>query len=149
MPYQFKILNDKKYAFKIQISHFNIDNHTDGYAVHKLVNDPAIIESLESRIPADQGVDEPDANVSLSDLSTQNPFALKEAVDSIGDSFTPDCTSKDCSKTSSAELKRNLADVYEVEETTSLSSTKVKKTGDAYVTIDGVETIMLVPKIEK
>ncbi|KAJ0564706.1 putative nucleic acid-binding, replication factor A [Helianthus annuus] len=37
MPYQFKILNDKKYAFKIQVSHFNIDNHTDGYAVHKLV----------------------------------------------------------------------------------------------------------------
>ncbi|XP_035830062.1 uncharacterized protein LOC110944793 [Helianthus annuus] len=108
IPYQFKSLNDKKFAFKIQISQFNIDNHIDGYAVHKLVNDAAIIESLESRIPADQGVDEAAADVSLSDMSTQNPFALKDAVDSIGDSFTPACTSKDCSKTSSSELKLNL-----------------------------------------
>ncbi|KAJ0523513.1 putative nucleic acid-binding, replication factor A [Helianthus annuus] len=136
IPYQFKSLNDKKFAFKIQISRFNIDNHIDGYAVHKLVNDATIIESLESRKPADQGVDEASADVSLSDISTQNPFALKDAVDSIGDNFTPDCTSKDCSKTSSSELKRNLADVYEVEETTSLSSTKVKKAGVSDVQVD-------------
>ncbi|KAJ0866543.1 hypothetical protein HanRHA438_Chr12g0553031 [Helianthus annuus] len=81
-------------------------------------------------------------------MSTQNPFALKDAADSIGNSFTPDCTSKDCSNTSSSELKRNLADVYEVEESTSLSSTKVKKAGVSDVQVDD-ETIPLVPKLEK
>ncbi|XP_035830917.1 uncharacterized protein LOC110928419 [Helianthus annuus] len=76
-------------------------------------------------------------------------FALKDAVDSIGDSFTPDCTSKDCSKTSSAELKRNLADVYEVEESTSLSSTKVKKADVSDVQIDEETILLYMPKLAK
>ncbi|KAF5780406.1 putative nucleic acid-binding, replication factor A [Helianthus annuus] len=46
---EFDSFIDKKYAFKIRVGTYNVDKNVDGFSIYKLVDDPAIIATLEKK----------------------------------------------------------------------------------------------------
>ena len=53
-PSALKLLLDKKLAFKIQISHYNLKNNVDGYVISNFNVDNKITFELEKKLTSDR-----------------------------------------------------------------------------------------------
>ncbi|XP_023745749.2 uncharacterized protein LOC111893894 [Lactuca sativa] len=54
IPDEFKILLNKKFVFKVQISMFNLQNNYRAYTVHKLTNNERVLAEVKKRSPNHQ-----------------------------------------------------------------------------------------------
>ncbi|CAI9270623.1 unnamed protein product [Lactuca saligna] len=54
IPDEFKILLNKKFVFKVQISMFNLQNNYRAYTVHKLTDDERVLDEVTKRSPNHQ-----------------------------------------------------------------------------------------------
>ncbi|XP_035832949.1 uncharacterized protein LOC118481789 [Helianthus annuus] len=143
-PELFDTLVGKKYAFVINISDYNIEYQVENYGIAMATNDDDIIAALYSKFNINQsesyGVP----------LSANLSNACEDDASFTGDNVTPISNVDGSSeKASSCEVKRNLGEVYEVDDALRCSSTK-RRMSDEIVEDEVVGlSKTLIPKTEK
>nr|KAJ0227698.1 hypothetical protein LSAT_V11C100012210 [Lactuca sativa] len=139
------VLNNRKFAFLVDITSYNVTNYNNIYTVVKLTEDVSIVSELESK-PELMSVQ----SVSLNEVPLESDDVVqnvqKDVISQTDESFTPSTADKSTATSPmkiSGVLKRNLHDVYDVDGGGDLSSTKSKRLSM------GDENPLLVPKVEK
>ncbi|XP_021980143.2 uncharacterized protein LOC110876273 [Helianthus annuus] len=149
LPSEFDILINKKFAFQIKISSFNISNQIENYGISMLTFDDDILSALENKWKINDS-DMSESNVQcLSDSVGNVKCFSKESQSVIGDSVTPDnfdVNDQDQSKFDN--IKRNLQDVYDVDAVQSSSTKRRNSPGNEKVN-DAVNLDLITPKLEK
>ncbi|KAI3727322.1 hypothetical protein L1987_67135 [Smallanthus sonchifolius] len=152
-PDEFSELLGKKFAFKIDITEFNINNNHWFFGISKLTENVDIISKLEKKANNyEPGNSESIANT-LSEIPSQETLNFKASLESIDDNVTPLSQTEQGNgkrhvgkqatfkrKSKNPDFKRKLVDAYDIEDTGALSATKAIS--------DGKKTL-LVPKVEK
>ncbi|XP_052622616.1 uncharacterized protein LOC111903767 [Lactuca sativa] len=170
-PIEITDLLERKFAFLIEVSEYNLTNKVQGYSIRKLTTDRKILSELEKKFTIDQTflvcsylqhVDSDSFNTAIFEVTSQETTNLKDAISFTGDSITPASNVEKSTATSplpkyhfskvvspNAELKRNLSEVYDVDDPPAMSSTKVRSTimDDGFSGHGKME--LLIPKIEK
>uniref|UniRef100_A0A251U411 Putative nucleic acid-binding, OB-fold protein n=1 Tax=Helianthus annuus TaxID=4232 RepID=A0A251U411_HELAN len=154
-PNELNSLLNMKFVFKIVVSSFNISKKSDGYSVSKMTNNPVVLSELDKHFDTIQPIDEEAVNVEPSDSNRNVDWPVKDSISQTGDDVTP-CSNffkvgfttsfdqKDAKldTMSEGDLKRNLDTVYDVDDFSLQSSSKMRKEG-------GVDAVLLIPKTEK
>ncbi|KAJ0933623.1 putative nucleic acid-binding, replication factor A [Helianthus annuus] len=157
-PHELNALLNRKFAFKISISPFNIKHKSDGYSVSKLTDNRTVIAELDKIFDVIQPVDDERVNVVSSDMkaSDEDFVSRTKADETPVSNFTKDMfktPDEDLNGTSICvlenDLKRNLDSIYDDDVMSSQSSTKPRKSGKEVVDNDGVTMGLLIPKVEK
>ncbi|KAM0023582.1 putative nucleic acid-binding, replication factor A [Helianthus debilis subsp. tardiflorus] len=149
LPSEFDILINKKFAFQIKISSFNISNQIENYGISMLTCDDDILSALENKWKINDS-DMSDSNVQcLSDSVGNVKCCSKGSQSVIGDSVTPDNFDvNDQDQSKFENIKRNLQDVYDVDAVQS-SSTKRRNSPGNDILNDDVNLDLITPKLEK
>ncbi|XP_035841273.1 uncharacterized protein LOC118488168 [Helianthus annuus] len=161
-PHELNALLNRKFAFKISISPFNIKHKSDGYSVSKLTDNRTVIAELDKIFDVIQPVDDERLNVVSSDMKASDEVPVNDSVSRTKADETPVSNfTKDMFKTPDEDLngtsirvlendlKRNLDSIYDDDVMSSQSSTKPRKSGKEVVDDDGVTVGLLIPKVEK
>ncbi|XP_022023928.1 uncharacterized protein LOC110924201 [Helianthus annuus] len=149
LPSEFDVLLNKKFAFQIKISSFNITNQIENYGISMLSSDEDLLSALEKKWKVNES-DVSESNVQCLSNSVGNVKGLsKESQSVMGDSVTPDpLDGNDQDPSKFENIKRNLEDVYDVDAVDS-SSTK-RRNSPGNVEINNSDNLDLItPKIEK
>ncbi|KAF5799993.1 putative nucleic acid-binding protein [Helianthus annuus] len=116
-PVEFETLVNLKCAFVIKVTYFNIVNGVENYGISVVTTDVDILDELNKKWKIDQ-LDVSDSfGMSQSEFQYAGGECSKDGDSYTGDNSTP--VSKDYVgdlKQSSSDLKRNLGDVYVIEE---------------------------------
>ncbi|XP_076955091.1 uncharacterized protein LOC143629803 [Bidens hawaiensis] len=158
-PDELNIILEKRFAFVVEVSDYNIRNSYDVYGVIKLTDDEDVLSDLDKQL----GHGQPNDNQSLTIGSTSGlKTTEKDMCKPSSNQFTPISMSEDVipdrlesvdEKINSnpivdVKLKRKLDDAYDVHDDTGMSATKTKvdekQIDDANV---GEGNIVGVPKI--
>ncbi|KAK9071313.1 hypothetical protein SSX86_009881 [Deinandra increscens subsp. villosa] len=148
VPKELQDLIDRKFAFKISVIEFNIDNRYKYYTVIKVTDDPIIISSLEKKHNHDEVSNPQGSNTSQKDCLGISPSEV-----------TPDSVNMvvkviDCDRESDG-LKHNLSDVYDADHLSITSSTKTRSTESGKCSVSGsddedqLQGKLIIPKLEK
>ncbi|KAL8248659.1 hypothetical protein R6Q59_005527 [Mikania micrantha] len=137
IPQHFNGFMDKKYAFRIEVTKYNLENNIDFYSISKVTDDASIISELEKKYPFSQNAESESIHATQSEMGTENTINIKDTDSFTGDNDTPISDSErlkgkkvivdehiSSSLFANDNLKRNLDCVYDVDEATALSSTK-------------------------
>lgn len=158
-PEEFNELVDKTFAFKVDVTDWNLTNNSHIYGISILLDNEKIITDLQKKINGQQPAESESLNVTYSDLGSHKH--LKDAVSCTGDGATPcnvdkSTASSPLAKNKNAgrgicgamDLKRNLDDVYDEEDTTKMSATKTPRKAAEDDKQQPMKTL-LIPKKEK
>ncbi|KAI3829131.1 hypothetical protein L1987_03247 [Smallanthus sonchifolius] len=151
-PDEFSELLGKKFAFKIDITQFNIDNKHWVFGISNLTDNVDIIFELEKKANNYEPGNSESISNTLTEIPSQETLNFKASLESTDDNVTQfsqtegngkrhagkEATFKRKSK--NPDFKRKLVDAYDIEEARALSTTKAVS--------DGKKTT-LVPKVEK
>ncbi|GJW41621.1 nucleic acid-binding, OB-fold, replication protein A, OB domain protein [Tanacetum coccineum] len=129
LPEDFNDLLEKKLAFKVDITDYNLSKNKYVYGVSQICQEADVIEELELKVPTLEATVSSSLTPSLGFISP--PSRLKYQWSETGDTSSLIESLKD---TGTSPIKRKLEDVIDVEELSNASSTKKKP---------------LAPKIEK
>ncbi|KAM0055024.1 putative nucleic acid-binding protein [Helianthus debilis subsp. tardiflorus] len=160
-PNELNSLLNMKFAFKIVVSSFNISKKSDGYSVSKMTNNPVVLSELDKHLSeldkhfdTIQPIDDEAFNVEPSDSNRNEDLPVKDSISQTRDDVTPcsnvfkvgfttsfDQKDADLDTNSERDLKRNLDTVYDVDDVSSQSSSKMRKDS-------GVDEVLLIPKKE-
>ncbi|KAL7588832.1 hypothetical protein Lser_V15G39827 [Lactuca serriola] len=161
-PVEITDLLERKFVFLIEVSKYNLKNKVQGYSICKLTADRKILSELEKKFTVDEHVDSDSFNTATFEVTSQETTNLKDAISFTGDNITPASNVEKSTATSllakycfskvvspNAELKRNLYEVYDVDDPLAMSSTKVRSNimDDGFSGHGKME--LLIPKIEK
>ncbi|XP_076909945.1 uncharacterized protein LOC143567393 [Bidens hawaiensis] len=150
LPAAFNVLLERKFAFRIEIKNYNLDNNAEYFSITKLTEDLNIISKLEKNFYNNQVEDSDSVNPSNSELPLQTDVSLKDSISCTADNGTPISNSNESMGTAaSVDLKRNLEDVYDVDESSALSSTKQQKIHTKDLRDANWNETLLIPKTEK
>ncbi|KAJ0697144.1 hypothetical protein HanLR1_Chr10g0365411 [Helianthus annuus] len=111
-------------AFKIDVTSYVLKYNIHKYGILKLTVDPNVISQLQD-------------NQSSSQISSSQNCSMN-----IG-------ASEFQSKSSMDDVKRNLVEVYDVEEDSHMSATKVHKSGEVKDANSAEKMKLIIPKLEK
>ncbi|KAM0002570.1 hypothetical protein Hdeb2414_s0322g00867211 [Helianthus debilis subsp. tardiflorus] len=139
IPDDFESLYEKKYAFKIDVTEYNTENDYPFYGILKLSNDLVIVTKLEDRFQEDQ-----DQGTVLYTGDNQTP---NDAADKSIGKRPVSSESNETKKDARLELKRNLKEVYDVEDNDCASATKASPMIQPIQVQDGKFDFL--PKLEK
>ncbi|KAI3515502.1 hypothetical protein L1887_14400 [Cichorium endivia] len=131
-PGELDVLLQRKFAFKIEISQYNLDKRTAAYTIYNLTEDSKIILELEKNYYIEQPLNSESFNVAMTDHASQETITMKDAVSYTGDNTTPMSEVQKNSARDICEenhLKRNLSSAFDVNDNSSMSSTKVRAIG--------------------
>ncbi|KAK1414917.1 hypothetical protein QVD17_30680 [Tagetes erecta] len=147
-------------AFKIDITKYNIDHGYPLYAILKYIDDMVIVTKLEDRFADDNAADTPSANRHSKFFLDEETPSNTEKTSVIDESNTPNVSvDKTFGKRIINEefdevpvdgrivLKRNLKEVYDLDENEESSATK-SRTNDEDSQLDSGK-FLLIPKEEK
>ncbi|KAK9057186.1 hypothetical protein SSX86_024553 [Deinandra increscens subsp. villosa] len=128
LPNELQDLIDRKFAFKISVTEFNIDNRYKYYTVIRVTDDPIFISSLEKKHNHDEVSNPQGSNTSQKDCLGISPSEV-----------TPDSVNMvvrviDCE---SNGLKCNLSDVYDADHLSITSFTKTRSTESGKCSVSG------------
>ncbi|CAH1434000.1 unnamed protein product [Lactuca virosa] len=144
-PNQMNVLKNRKFAFLVDITSYNVINYNNIYTVVKLTEDVSIVSDLESKLEVISV-----QSVSLNEVPLQSDDVVqtveKDVISQTDESFTLATVDKSSATSPmkiSSDLKRNLHDIYDVDSGIDFSSTKSKRKSMG----DG--NPLLVPKVEK
>ncbi|KAJ0790629.1 putative nucleic acid-binding, replication factor A [Helianthus annuus] len=140
IPDEFDTLINRKFAFQIKVSSYNIANQSENYGISMLSSDDDILSALEKKWKINE-VDQSESNVqSLSDSESQSV---------IGDNVTPEhVDTADHGQSKLENVKRNLQEVYDVDAVDSSSSKRPNIPGDVEIK-DAIKFDLITPKLEK
>ncbi|KAI3683260.1 hypothetical protein L1987_83763 [Smallanthus sonchifolius] len=152
-PDEFSELLGKKFAFKIEITDFDVDNKHWFFGISKLTDNADIISQLEKKANNYEPGNSESISNTLIEIPSQETVLLKASLESTDDNVTPSSITEQAggkkqvgkeatfkSKSKNPDFKRKLVDAYDIEDTGALSATKAIS--------DGKKTL-LVPKVEK
>ncbi|GKB70577.1 nucleic acid-binding, OB-fold, replication protein A, OB domain protein, partial [Tanacetum coccineum] len=132
LPEDFNDLLERKFAFKVDITDYNLSKNKYVYGISQICEEADVIEELELKVPTIQatvsssltpslGFISPPSRLTYQDSSASATGATNSLIESLKDTGT-------------SPIKRKLEDVIDVDELSNASSTKKK---------------LLDPKIEK
>ncbi|MFS7992711.1 putative nucleic acid-binding, replication factor A [Helianthus anomalus] len=149
LPDEFDTLINRKFAFQIKVSSYNIANQSENYGISMLSSDDDILSALEKKWKINE-VDQSESNVqSLSDSVSNVKFISKESQSVIGDNVTPEHVDvADHGQSKLENVKRNLQEVYDVDAVDSSSSKRPNIPGDVEIK-DAIKFDLITPKLEK
>ncbi|KAM0066828.1 putative nucleic acid-binding, replication factor A [Helianthus debilis subsp. tardiflorus] len=150
-PDVFNILIGQKMAFIISVSDFNLKYHVENYGISMLTSDPKILSALYEKFKIQEYEKSESSSVQLSDIQSIPCDVSKDDVSFSGDNQTPmsNLLHNDHKSSSSGEVKRNLHEMYDVDDMVGCSSTK-RRLGDEKEEVQNSESSnLLIPKIEK
>ncbi|KAK1428083.1 hypothetical protein QVD17_16911 [Tagetes erecta] len=155
LPEETNTLIDKKFAFKIEVTEYNFKFSSDTYTISKLTDDPDVLLELEKQAKKNQPIESESLDITMSDIPSSIDIGIKAGTMVVTDDNTtplskiertssngkdPDVETP-TQKSDDKALKRQLVEVYDVDEHTSMSATK-KGNGSK-------EVKLLIPKLEK
>ncbi|KAF5756096.1 putative nucleic acid-binding protein [Helianthus annuus] len=88
-PPELNALLNRKFAFKIAIGSFNIQNKSDGYSVSKLTDNPTVISELDKIFDVIQPLDEERVNVVSSDMKAADEVPVNDSTSRTKADETP------------------------------------------------------------
>ncbi|KAD3640372.1 hypothetical protein E3N88_29595 [Mikania micrantha] len=161
VPNEINNLVGKKFVFKIDITNFNITNNYKSFTINKCTDDPVIISKLEKNLEFEEVENSDCTNIRSIDFGSQDTVNFKDSISFTDDNETPisllekkdenlSVIEKKGKKITHMSVKRNLLEVYDLDESPKESATKQPKT-----LIEGpepkliVKPELLIPKIEK
>ncbi|KAK1434617.1 hypothetical protein QVD17_00913 [Tagetes erecta] len=162
IPAEFSVLNGK-YAWKIDVSEYNTDHGSVTYGIIKYSNDLIITTELDDRFADDKAADTPSANQhSINEVDQQTPsLNMTEKTSVMDENSTPKVTvdkafgkrinvgdTSDFSSPDRFSIKRNLKEIYDVDEFENGSSSKAKSS-DGLPEDQSGKFKLLIPKLEK
>ncbi|XP_022020282.2 uncharacterized protein LOC110920378 [Helianthus annuus] len=150
-PDVFNILIVQKMAFIISVSDFNLKYHVKNYGISMLTSDPKIISALYEKFKIHEYEKSESSSAQVSDIQSIPCDVSKDDVSFSGDNETPmsNLLHNDHKSSSSGEVKRNLHEMYDVDDMVGCSSTK-RNLGDEKEEAQNSESSnLLIPKIEK
>ncbi|XP_076954819.1 uncharacterized protein LOC143629427 [Bidens hawaiensis] len=153
LPDDMNVILEKKFAFVIDVTNYNIKNSYDVFGVSKLTDDHDVISELETKLSVGEPSEQPSLTVgSLSGLnSTETPndkvscSPSSEHVTPIHDRVSSFHENDDCPTVIDLKLKRKLDEGYDIQAETGMSSTKSKsgEKGKKNTNADEVVTIVM------
>ncbi|XP_022003873.1 uncharacterized protein LOC110901349 [Helianthus annuus] len=150
-PELFDILVGQKLGFIINVLEFNIIHQVENYGISMLTSDPNILAGLYAKFKIHEYENSESTGAQPSGIQSVACDVSKDGVSFTGDNETPlsKGLDNDAKTISSGEVKRNLHDVYDADDTLGSSSTKrrVNDGKDECPYSEGGN--MLTPKIEK
>nr|KAJ0189628.1 hypothetical protein LSAT_V11C800401810 [Lactuca sativa] len=102
-PNQMNVLKNRKFAFLVDITSYNVNNYNNIYIVVKITEDVDIVSHLESKLEI---------------LTTQSVSLNEDVISQTDESFTQSTVDKSSATSPlkiSTDLKRNLHDIYDVD----------------------------------
>ncbi|KAK1440751.1 hypothetical protein QVD17_06582 [Tagetes erecta] len=143
VPDEFKLLTGR-YAWKLDVSKYNTNHGSVTYGIIKYSNDLVITIELDDHFADDKVADTPTAHKhSNSELDQKTPSDNAERDSVMDDNTTPNETVDkslgkrlmdgdviDLVEEDRYSMKRNLKDIYDVDESVDGSSSKPKKYND-------------------
>ncbi|KAK1406272.1 hypothetical protein QVD17_41564 [Tagetes erecta] len=162
IPKCFDSFMDQKFAFKIKIKDFNIENKkAEFYTISKLSDDPSVISLHDKKFAAEQPEDQ-SFDLPMTDFGSQSSPSIKDCVSCTGESGTPSSFDGhvDGNKTSIVDtsttfvssivgVKRNLEKVYDVDDMFTTCSNKSRGSDKQDEDNENSKQKLLIPKIEK
>ncbi|XP_021980151.1 uncharacterized protein LOC110876280 [Helianthus annuus] len=163
-PDIFDTLIGKRYAFIISVKDYNIEHQVENYGISMATNDDEILSALSVKFNLNQhcvyfmllcimylkheqseSLDVPDS----CSLSTTVDL-MKDEMSYCGDNVTPASQALvDTENPSSDETKRNIREVFDVDDALGCSSTKRRISDELSQDEDAGVSTLLIPKIEK
>ncbi|CAI9264171.1 unnamed protein product [Lactuca saligna] len=144
-PNHMNVLKNRKFAFLVDVTSYNVTNYNNIYTVVKLTEDESVVLELESKLEL-MSVQP----VSLNEVPLESDEVVqnvqKDVISQTDENFTPSTIDKSSATSPlkiSGDLKRNLHDIYDVDGRGDLSSIKSKRKSMGEV------NPLLVPKVEK
>nr|KAJ0192198.1 hypothetical protein LSAT_V11C800411480 [Lactuca sativa] len=144
-PNHMNVLKNRKFAFLVDVTSYNVTNYNNIYTVVKLTEDESVVLELESKLEL-MSVQ----SVSLNEVPLESDEVVqnvqKDVISQTDENFTPSTIDKSSATSPlkiSVDLKRNLHDIYDVDGGGDLSSIKSKRKSM------GEGNPLLVPKVEK
>ncbi|XP_022024931.1 replication protein A 70 kDa DNA-binding subunit C-like [Helianthus annuus] len=149
LPTEFDTLINRKFAFQIKVSSYNIANQSENYGISMLSSDDDILSALENKWKINE-FDQSESNVqSLSDSVGNVKFISKESHSVIGDNVTPEHVDvTDHGQSKLENIKRNLQEVYDVDAVDSSSTKRPNIPGNVEIK-DVIKFDLITPKLEK
>ncbi|KAF5803716.1 putative nucleic acid-binding, replication factor A [Helianthus annuus] len=148
IPAEFNAFINKKYAFKIHVKKYNVDNKVDGFSINKLVDDPAIIAKLEKKFDVVPFEEFDSMILPTTVSSSQSDAGVKDSKSYAVDDSTPLPKNYE-SRKSPCDLKRTLEDSNDLDNSYSVSSTKSRKIETKEDIKAQMKDKLLIPKLEK
>ncbi|KAD6453345.1 hypothetical protein E3N88_08050 [Mikania micrantha] len=164
-PDEFNLLLDRKFAFKIDISRFNLRNNVHSnmkfFGVSRITDDASVLSTLENKYKYEECSNTKVMHATSVDFSSQEIANSKDSVSFTGDNSTPfsendATTARTVHRNGNSQhsftdgLKRNLEDAYDVDDSPCQSVSKSRKKLIEDDESDAVFTQkLLAPKIEK
>ncbi|XP_022020015.1 replication protein A 70 kDa DNA-binding subunit E-like [Helianthus annuus] len=149
-PEIFDTLIGKRYAFIISVKDYNIEHQVENYGISMATNDDEILSALCAKFNLNQheqseSLDVPDS------CSLSTPVDLmKDEMSYCGDNVTHASQALVGTKNpSSDETKRNIREVFDVDDALGCSSTKRRISDELSQDEDASVSTLLIPKIEK
>ncbi|XP_022041394.2 replication protein A 70 kDa DNA-binding subunit E-like [Helianthus annuus] len=149
-PEIFDTLIGKRYAFIISVKDYNIEHQVENYGISMATNDDEILAALCAKFNLNQheqseSLDVPDS------CSLSTPVDLmKDEMSYCGDNVTPASQALlGTENPSSDETKRNIREVFDVDDALGCSSTKRRISDELSQDEDAGVSTLLIPKIEK
>ncbi|KAL8258850.1 hypothetical protein R6Q59_026803 [Mikania micrantha] len=157
-PEDFKKLVDKSFAFKVQITDYNLNHDYKFYTISKLTQDPTILCELQKKLNFDQNTNSESMHGISQSFPSEDTINFKDTdvVSMSGDNTTPlsrleSSTGNNIlekSKTTAMNLKRNLVEVYDDDEAQGYSTNKSRTTSKT-IGKENEKHNLIIPKIEK
>ncbi|KAL8193416.1 hypothetical protein R6Q57_026551 [Mikania cordata] len=113
-PAEINHLLEKKFAYKIEVSDFNLKNNYQVYGILKLTDDSSVISELDKMFNIIQPNESDSVNLTMSEFQSQDTVAMK-VMSFFEDNSTP---------TLFTNVKRKLIEVYDLDEHSSVRSKK-------------------------
>ncbi|KAJ0514275.1 putative nucleic acid-binding, replication factor A [Helianthus annuus] len=164
IPAEVDALVGQTAAFKIDVTGYVLKYNIHKYGILKLTVDPNVISVLQekqssSQISSSQNMS---LNIDASEFESQTSDGFKNSaakrienntpVSNMASTVSPvslDVTDTPDSMLAKDEVKRNLVQVYDVEEDSHTSATKLQKSGDFQDFNSAEKRNLLIPKVEK
>ncbi|XP_035841270.1 uncharacterized protein LOC118488166 [Helianthus annuus] len=164
IPAEVDALVGQTAAFKIDVTGYVLKYNIHKYGILKLTVDPNVISVLQekqssSQISSSQNMS---LNIDASEFESQTSDGFKNSaakrienntpVSNMASTVSPvslDVTDTPDSMLAKDEVKRNLVQVYDVEEDSHTSATKLQKSGEVQDFNSAEKRNLLIPKVEK
>ncbi|CAI9269025.1 unnamed protein product [Lactuca saligna] len=116
-PNHMNVLKNRKFAFLVDVTSYNVTNYNNIYTVVKLTEDESVVLELESKLEL-MSVQ----SVCLNEVPMESDEVVqnvqKDVISQTDENFTPSTIDKSSATSPlkiSGDLKRNLHDIYDVD----------------------------------
>ncbi|KAI3820093.1 hypothetical protein L1987_13951 [Smallanthus sonchifolius] len=136
-PENLDILIEKKFAFKVDVTIYNLKEKVPIYGISKITDDYNIMAELDKKLSTEQVLESNSLNVTMIDFQSEETITFKDVVSYTGDNVTPVSNTDKNTGTSPLvhdrnstvvstrkSLKRKLDDDYDIDDITTMSATK-------------------------